>query len=332
MGADTPDESSFTVLITGVTGFVGRHLAEACLASGWRVRGTVRSMHPECRVPVGVEPIVIEDLGAEIRWDDVLRGVNVVVHAAAHAHVLRPVADDVAAYRRVNVEGTARLAAAVKRCGVERMVYVSSVGVLGRRTFGGTDLHASDPPRPHDDYSRSKFDGERAMTSALEGSAAAWVIVRPPLVFGPGAKGNFPRLVRLALSGVPLPFDAIHNRRSVLSVFNLADFLRLVCIHPRAISRAWLVAEAEPLSTADLLRKIATLAGRRVWLFRCPDRLLLAGATLLGRGAEMSRLLESLALDVAETKTVLNWSPTLGIDEGLRRSLVIPDGQDRIPR
>lgn len=332
MDADTPEESGFTVLITGVTGFVGRHLAEACVASGWRVLGTCRSNHLESQIPGGVEPVMVDDLGSEFRWDEMLRGVNVVVHTAAHAHVLRPDANDVLAYRRVNVEGTARLATAAKNCGIERMVYVSSVGVMGRWTLAGRVFRASDPPRPHDDYARSKFDGERVMISALEGSATDWVVVRPPLVFGPGAKGNFPRLVRLALSGVPLPLGGIDNRRSVLSVFNLVDFLRLVCVHPRAVSRVWLVAEDEPVSTANLLRKIATLAGRRARLFQCPDRLLLTVAALAGRGPEMSRLLESLVVDVAEAKAVLNWYPALGIDDGLRRSLVVPDGQARILR
>ena len=250
-----------------------------------------------------------------------MSGVDVVVHAAAHVHVPNPTALDHQAFHRVNVLGTQRLAECAKLSGIARVVYISSIGVHGSFTRPKQVFRADDSPLPHNAYNQSKYKGEQALIDVLANSSTTWSIVRPPLVFGPGGRGNFPRLVALVRSGLPLPLAGLENRRSLVSVYNLADFVVMLAQHPNAASRVWLVADDGEWSTPALLKMIAQHTGRRLSLFRLPGRLLSRLVRTFDREQDLERLTQSLVIDSSDARAILGWSPPLGLEEGLQRAL-----------
>jgi nucleoside-diphosphate-sugar epimerase len=312
-----------TVLITGISGFVGSALAEALVASGHRVRGAVRRPGAVGAKPErarGVELLSVGDIGPDTQWGPVLDGIDAVVHLAARVRVPGGTAgnDALAAFRRVNTAGTARLAVAAAHAGVRRLVFVSTIKVNGDRT-AGRPFTAADRPNPPDPYARSKYEAEQALWSIQREHGLQVVVVRPPLVYGPGVKGNFRQLVRWVESGLPLPLGAVHNRRTLVGLTNLVDLLRECVGHAAAAGQLLLAADPESLSTPELVRRLGTALDRPARLLPVPVGLLRAGSAWAGKQAQCERLCGSLEVDASHTHTVLGWRPVMGVIDELRR-------------
>jgi nucleoside-diphosphate-sugar epimerase len=314
------------VLVTGANGFIGQHLRQTLAEKGFDCRGAVRTGtaegHP-CDFAVG-------DIGPSTDWSAALDGVDMVVHLAGRAHILRGTsAESSAHFMRVNAEGTAALVGSAVSAGVRRFVYVSSVKVLGSSS-GNIPFTAVSVPRPRDDYGRSKLEGEIAARSAAS-TRFEVVVVRLPLVYGAGVRANFLRLLRWVDKGWPLPLGAIHNRRSLLSVWNLCEFLTNVLLNPAAPGGTWLVSDGEDLSTPELIRRIGYAMGRGAKLVPVSVGLLQLLGRLLGQQEEMMRLCGSLTVDMARTRDELKWSPPFSVDESLKRTVAwyLAEGRSR---
>jgi nucleoside-diphosphate-sugar epimerase len=305
------------VLVTGATGFVGRALCGRLAEAGYLVRAAVRN---ESNVPASVtETIVVGDMLRPTRWEAAVEGVDCIVHAAARAHVMH---DSAAAdlYIRTNTEVTRALAQCAVRAQVKRFVYVSSIKVNGDEN-PGEPYTAASPPRPSDPYGKSKLLAERNLADAAAGSCMHAVIVRPPLVYGPGVRANFLRLLQWIDRGRILPFGAINNLRSLVNVWNLTDLLTHVIESAGAINRTWLVSDGEDLSTPELIRRIARAMGRRPRLLAVPTALLRVAGAVTGRSAEIARLCGSLTVDIGATRADLAWRPPVALDEGIARTV-----------
>jgi nucleoside-diphosphate-sugar epimerase len=303
------------VLVTGASGFVGRALVPALLAAGHAVDAVLR--RPEGSLPAGVRVRVVPDIGPETEWMAALQGIDAVVHLAARAHVMKDDArDPLAAFCRVNAEGTAALASAAAAAGVGRFVYVSTVKVMGEKNRDGP-FRESDAPAPEDAYGLSKWAGEKALLDVCRQGRMQPVIVRPPLVYGPGAKGNMLSLFELCRMSPPLPLAGIDNRRSLIGVANLADALNACVANPQAAGRTYFVRDAEDVSTPELIRRVARALGRPARLFPVPAGVLRFSALLAGQAPAAARLLESLQVDDAKIRGELGWTPPHGMVQGL---------------
>jgi nucleoside-diphosphate-sugar epimerase len=305
---------SSQILITGATGFVGRALLAA--AGAFQVRAAVRS-----RIVPGLaqDQIVIGNIDATTDWSRALAGVECVVHLAARVHVMRPTARDHAEFERTNVQGTERLARAAVQAGVKKFVYLSSIKVNGESTQD-RPFRADDVPQPQDDYGRSKLHAEQRLMQIHADSDMGVVIVRSPLVYGPGVRANFLRLLSLAHSGLPMPLASIANARSMASVWNLSDLICTLLRHEQPISGVVLAADGEDISTAELIRRLAGIMHRPARLFPLPAGVLRALGALAGQGAEISRLCNSLRVDISDTRARLGWSPPCSLEQGLRQT------------
>jgi len=246
--------------------------------------------------------------------------VDGVVHLAARAHVIHDSAANAALYYETNAEGTRRLAAAAAQASVKRLVYLSSVKVNGEATRD-RPYTAADEPRPEDDYGKSKWLAEQHLAQPAALGGMDTVIVRSPLVYGPGVRANFLRLMSLVDKEWPLPLGAVDNARSLVSIWNLCDFLVRVLSYPAARNRTWMISDGDDLSTPELIRRIGRAMNRRVRLVPVPASLLKLIGGLTGRKAELDRLCGSLAIDVAPTRRELGWSPLLTVDEGIARTV-----------
>ncbi|SDI00213.1 Nucleoside-diphosphate-sugar epimerase [Pseudomonas delhiensis] len=305
------------VLLTGATGFVGRGVLEAFAAiPELRLAVAVRSRLPG-EFP-GVEVHSIDGLSATQDWSGALAGVDVVVHAAARVHVMCETADDpLAEFRAVNVEGTLNLARQAAAAGVRRFIFISSVKVNGESTPPGRPFRAEDAPAPADPYGQSKLEAERALSRLAEDCAMEWVVIRPPLIYGPGVGANFASLMRAVQRQLPLPFARVRNRRSLVARDNLVDLLRVCLGHERAANQVFLVSDDQDLSSAELCRRLAAALGVRSRLLPVPVALLQGLAALFGRGAQAQRVLGSLQVDIGKTRELLGWRPPVGVDQAL---------------
>ncbi len=302
------------VLVTGATGFIGRTLCEELAGSGYVVRAAVRR---ECVAPPGVaERAIVGDLCTTSDWQTHLQGVDTVIHLAARVHVLRNRSVNASAYMETNFHATRRLAEEAATAGVRRFIYLSSVKVNGEGS-GAHAYTAADEPRPVDAYGESKWRAEKALLEIGNRTGIEATVVRSPLVYGPGVRANFLRLMALIERQWPLPFGAVDNRRSLVSVWNLCDLLLKLVRHPVAPGQVWMVSDAEDLSTAELLQRLGSAMHRRVRLISVPIRLLRLGALLTGREAELIRLCDSLVIDTAETRERLGWEPRVSVNEAL---------------
>jgi nucleoside-diphosphate-sugar epimerase len=302
------------VLITGASGFVGRTLL--AMTAPMQYRAAVRS---NCMPGVEADQVVVGNIDGQTDWSQALAGMDYVVHLAARVHVMKPTADDRIEYERTNVLGTGQLARAAAAVGVKRFVYLSSIKVNGDCTADRA-FRADDIPWPRDDYARSKLEAELRLSDIESGSRMAVSIVRSPLVYGPGVRGNFFRLLSLAHSGFPIPLGSVSNVRSMVSVWNLCDLICALLRHERPMRGVYLAADGQAVSTADLLRRLAKFMHRPARVFSMPIGALRALTTLVGRDAEFGRLCDSLAVDISETRVRLGWSPPLTLDAGLERT------------
>lgn len=319
------------VAVTGATGFVGRPLCDLLQARGYAVRALVRNA-----VSVGkpfqseVEIISVGDIGAATDWSIPLIGVDCVIHCAGRTHVMHDSANDaLAAYREVNVLGTRRLAEQAAAAGVKRLVFLSSIKVNGEQTLPGKPYVASDAPRPEDPYGQSKCEAEAVLHEVSASAGLEVVIVRPPLIYGPGVKGNLAKLLRLVKRGLPLPVALVKNSRSLVGIDNLLDLL-VVCLRdPRAAGQIFLVSDGDDLSTPDLLRRMATAIRDPAHLWPVPVSILRLAGQLTGRSNEINRLVGSLQVDISQTRERLSWSPPFSVEECLRR-MVASDVNARV--
>ncbi|MBI5068809.1 MAG: SDR family oxidoreductase [Deltaproteobacteria bacterium] len=302
------------VLVTGATGFVGRAACSAFTRRGIEVRAAVRTVGAQ--VAEAAEVAVVGDVGSQTSWDAALEGIDCVVHLAARVHQMRDRAPDpLEAHREVNVRGTERLARAAASAGVRRLVYMSSVKVMGEGR--PAPYREGDPPRPADAYGQSKWEAEQALARIGEETGLQVVILRPPLVYGPGVRANFLRLMQLVHAGIPLPLGAVNNRRSLIFVGNLADAVVAAATHPAAAGETFFVSDGEDVSTSELLVRIGVALGRTARLLGVPAGLLRAVALLLGKGAAADRLLGSFAVDSGRLRERLGWTPPTSMAHGL---------------
>jgi len=306
------------VLVTGANGFVGRALCATVAAAGLKVRGVVRQQGD---LPAGVEQRIVEGLDDLGSMRMALEGIDVVIHAAARAHVLRDESvDPLTEFRQVNVQGTMSVAAQAAAAGARRFIFISSVGVNGTET-DARPYFATDEPRPQSAYAVSKHEAELRLHALAAETGMEVVIIRPPLVYGPGAPGNFGTLMRWLMRGIPLPLGAVTtNRRSFVALDNLIDLI-IACInHPAAANQTFLVSDGEDLSTTDLLRRLSRAMNAPARLLPVPPGLLKLGAGWMGKGDMAQRLLGSLQVDMTHTRKTLGWTPQITVDEGLRRA------------
>lgn len=307
------------ILVTGASGFVGRALV-ARLATQRPLRVSLRRVLSN-DLPVGIE-VVQAELVPDQDWSDALAGACVVVHCAARVHVMNEQsADPLAEFRHVNVEGTMRLARQAVQAGVKRFVFLSSIKVNGEQTRRGAPFVADQAPNPEDSYGISKMEAENGLRALARETDMEVVIIRPPLVYGPGVKANFLAMMRWLKRGIPLPLGAVTgNRRSLVALDNLVDLIVTCIDHPAAANQTFLVSDGESLSTAALLRRMGEALGRPARLISVPVPLLQMGAALLGKRDLAQRLCGSLEVDIGKTRELLGWTPPISVDEGLRRT------------
>jgi UDP-glucose 4-epimerase len=306
-------------LITGAGGFIGTALCAHLRERGRPIVAAVRAMHAS--MPNDVEPVGDLMHADDAALDALVDGVDAVVHLAGRAHVMKESAHDPEGeYRRANAELTQRLAQASVRTGVRRFVLASTIKVNGERTRAGTPFRPDDAPAPGDAYAASKLAAEEALVDAVRGSSTAALILRLPLVYGRGARGNFPRLVDAVVHGRGLPLASIRNRRSLLYVGNLVEAIGTALDLDRAPAGVHLVADAEAVSTPDLVRAIATAWHVRPRLFAMPVPLLKLAGALAGRSAVVSRLADSLEADTSSFRIATAWTPHWSLDAALART------------
>nr|WP_212635807.1 SDR family oxidoreductase [Ralstonia insidiosa] len=307
-------------MVTGATGFVGGALVRKLARDGFATRVAIR--RDAISLPVGVQTVHVRDLSAETDWRDALSGVDLIVHTAARVHVMvETVGDPLAEFRRTNVDGTLHLARLAAEAGVRRFVFVSSIKVNGESSPIGRPFTADDVPAPLDPYGVSKMEAENRLRELAEQTGMEVVIVRPPLVYGPGVKANFASMMRWLRRGVPLPLGAIHNARSLVALDNLVDFLVTCLSHPAAAGQVFLVSDGEDVSTTELLRRTARAMGRSARLLPIPSACLEGAAVLLGKRSAGQRLCGSLQVDIEKTRRLLGWCPPLTLDQGLKRAV-----------
>ncbi|WP_324730738.1 UDP-glucose 4-epimerase family protein [Pseudomonas paeninsulae] len=308
-----------TVLLTGSTGFVGHPLLLRMSTDGFSVVACSRT--PISELPVGAINVPITALNGATDWKVALAGVEVVIHAAARVHVMHDESSDpLAEFRKVNVDGTLNLARQAAEAGVGRFIFISSIKVNGEGTPVGVPYVADGQAAPADPYGISKMEAEQGLRALAAETGMEVVIIRPTLVYGPGVKANFLNMMRWLHKGVPLPFGAIYNQRSLVALDNLVDLIVTCIDHPTAANQTFLVSDGEDLSTTELLRRMGVALGKPARLLPVPSRLLEAGAAMLGKQALAQRLCGSLQVDISKTRELLNWSPPVSVDEALRKT------------
>jgi len=304
------------VLVTGATGFVGRFLCSRLLTEGWNVRGTLLASENPSSLVAGVEPVIVKPLSADTAWDSALCGINTIIHLAARVHVMvESSVDPLAEFRSVNVDGTTQLARKAAGSGVKRFVFISSIKVNGEES--SAPYTPDSASAPSDPYGVSKWEAEQALRKIEKETGLDVVVVRPPLIYGPGVKANFLNLMKIIRLSVPLPFASILNKRSLLYVGNLVDALVLCALHPAAAGQTYLVSDGVDVSIPELIRRLADELGAPVLLFPVPVSLIIFIGKLTGKGRIVNRLTGSLLVDSSKIRRELGWTPTFIREEGL---------------
>jgi Nucleoside-diphosphate-sugar epimerases len=306
------------VLISGAAGFVGRQLCAELYRQGQSVRAAV---HIDNLPIQHVESVPIGIIDGDTDWTDALSGVKVVIHLAARVHVLKDDAvDPLDAFRKVNVDGAWNLARQASDAGVQRFIFISSIKVNGETTPLGQPYTAEDRPKPVEPYSISKLEAEEALRQLADETGMEVVIIRPPLVYGPGVKANFHTMLRWLEKGIPLPLGAIRNKRSLVALDNLVDLIVTCIDHPAAANQIFLAGDGEDLSTIELLQRLGEALGKPAKLFTIPLWLLKIGANLLGKRDMERRLCNSLQVDISKASELLGWHPPVSVDDALKKT------------
>lgn len=308
------------ILVTGATGFVGRFLCEQLLAEGHTVRGTLLPPEKPSALTTGVKATVVQSLGPDTDWSVALEGVDTIIHLAARVHIMQETASDpLSEFRKVNLQGTEQLARQAAQANVNRFVFMSTIGVNGDNS-GDKPYTEGDAPHPHNPYSASKHEAELTLQEITAETGLETVIVRAPLVYGPGNPGNFLSLLRYVSNSVPLPLSSISNKRSLLYVGNLVDALAACATHPVAAGKTYLVSDGEDVSTPDLIRRTASALGVPARLFPFPVSLIKAAGKLAGKSPAVDRLTGSLTVESLKIRQELGWTPPFTMECGLRET------------
>ncbi|AAY96279.1 SDR family oxidoreductase [Pseudomonas protegens] len=305
------------ILLTGASGFVGGAVHE-CLSKHSPHKLTVVVRKPIPALAATTSVTQVEQIDGLTDWSSILLDCNVVVHAAARVHVMHESSlDPLEAFRKVNVEGTLNLARQAAQRGVGRFVFISSIKVNGEGTPLNVPYTADDEPAPTDPYGISKMEAEKGLTLIASQTGMEVVIIRPVLVYGPGVKANFFNMMRWLYKGIPLPFGAIDNRRSLVALDNLVDLIVTCIDHPLAANQVFLVSDGEDLSTTELLKRMGGALGKPARLLAIPSGILSFSAALLAKKSISQRLCGSLQVDISKNRELLGWAPPLSVDKAL---------------
>ena len=317
------------ICITGANGFIGKKLFETLIKSGKPIRGFVRST-----ITDNNKYVTAGDISSDINWKNLLIGYDCIIHCAGMAHNMKK-KDNLENYLAVNTKGTKHLAEYASKAGVKRFIFLSSIKVNGEKTSEGINVLTNsnfkkkfsynDIEAPEDSYGISKFEAEKELWKISAKTGLEVVVIRLPLVYGKGAKGNLARLIKLLATGLPLPFSLINNKRSLIGIDNLVDLIIRCVDHPSAAGKTFLVSDGEDLSTPDLIKQIAFAMGCKAKLFPFPVSLLKFFGYILGRKSEIERITGSLRVDSSHTRKMLNWSPPISVEEGIKRMILEND-------
>ncbi len=308
------------ILLTGASGFVGQAVLKTAQKSELQIRPVFRSMES---AKGQLDAVTLSTIDGTTDWAKALQGVEVVIHAAARVEIVREEdIDPHAEYRRVNLELTLNLARQAAAVGVRRFIFISSIKVNGETTMPNSKFTAEDTPSPEDDYGLTKAEAEVHLKQLAQETGMEVTIIRPPLIYGLGVKGNFASLISCVRSGFPLPLRGLHyNRRSLVGIDNLVDLILVCADHPKAANQTFLVSDGEDLSTTDLLTKIGKAIGQPARLLWVPPSVISFMAGMLGKRVISRRLMGSLQVDISKTNELLDWKPSVTVDEGLRRAV-----------
>jgi UDP-glucose 4-epimerase len=309
------------ILVTGATGFIGKAVVQRLLQEDQTRRVAVAVRRNVQQWPARVLPYLTGNLEPAADWSVALEGISIVVHCAARVHVMaETVKNPLAEFRRVNVQATENLARQAAAVGVRRFVYVSSIKVNGEATQLGHPFTADDVVAPLDDYGVSKMEAEQCLREIAQNTGMEVIIIRPPLVYGSGVKGNFANMIRWLKRGVPLPLGAINNLRSLVSLDNLVDLIHTCLTHPAAVNQTFLVSDGEDLSTTELLRRMGQALGRPALLIPVPVGWFKLVAALVDKPDVAQRLCGSLQVDIEKNWRLMGWTPPLTLDDGLKKA------------
>lgn len=308
-----------TILVTGANGFVGKALCAEIHARGMQVLGAIRH---KSQLLNELKVIEVGEIDVRTNWENALIDCKVVIHLAARVHVMQETSQDpLTAFRQINVDGTLNLARQAIKAGVKRFIFVSSIKVNGEHTAPGKPFAAVDAPNPQDAYGLSKYESEKALLALGKETGLEVVIIRPPLVYGQGVKANFKSLIKLTQLNIPLPFGSVTNKRSLIYIANLIDFIILCVNHPSAANQTFLISDDEDVSTTQLIRYIKGSSGKIPLLISVPHGLLSFMFKLIGKSTLSHRLLGNLQVDITKAKTLLNWKPPYSVKEGIERTV-----------
>jgi nucleoside-diphosphate-sugar epimerase len=303
--------------VTGASGFVGSLLCAKLFQQGFVVRAAARYRSVQSS---DFEQVATGTIDSNTDWSTMLSGMDVLIHLAARVHVMSELsANPLAEFRKVNVEGTRNLAKSAARAGVKRFVYVSSVKVNGEQTT--LPYNELNEPNPQDTYGISKWEAEQVLHKIAAETGLEVAIIRPPLVYGANAKGNFAEMMKALDKGIPLPFASIKNLRSLIYVDNLVDALILCATHPKAAGQTYFVSDGEDVSTPDLLRKLSKVMGKPAKLLPCSPIFMRLAGRLFRKSSQVDRLLGSLQVDSTKIRCELGWKPPFTLDEGLQATV-----------
>lgn len=304
------------ILITGATGFIGTHLCSRLTSKKVTVLGRKRPDN------IGISSFFKADIDDSSCYHNALEGIDVIIHCAARAHIMNDeLLDPLSEYRKVNTLGTLNLAEQAAAAGVKRFIFVSSIKVNGESTPLGIPFQATDKRKPKDFYGISKAEAEERLLALAEKTGMEVVIIRPPLVYGPGVKANFASLLNLVAKGLPLPFACIiNNKRSMVSVYNLVDLIVTCIDHPNAINQVFLVSDDMDLSTSELIRRLSQACGARGWMLPIPIFFFNILGKIMGKSNVIERLTGSLYVDISITKEQLDWKPPVTVDDAFHKT------------
>ena len=304
------------ILVTGANGFVGKSVCSALFSQGQAIRAVVRVANARAD---DFEQMVVDSIDVATDWSAALQDVGIVIHLAARVHVMNDSAiDPLGEFRETNVAGTLNLAQQAAKAGVKRFIFISSVKVNGEQTIKNKPFLETNIANPQDAYSVSKYEAEQGLMRIAEETGMEVVIIRPPLVYGAGVKANFASMMRVVKRGIPLPFGAIHNKRSFVYVGNLVSLILRCIDHPAAANQVFLVSDGQDISTTELLRGCAEALGVKARLLPVPQKLVEVCATIIGKRDVAQRLCGNLQVDISKARTLLGWAPPISVADGLK--------------